>query len=48
MGKTTRREFVKYTGMGVAAASFAPFIKGADKKRLIPALNEIGLPLERV
>jgi D-aminoacyl-tRNA deacylase len=23
-------------------------IKGADKKRLIPALNEVGLPLERV
>jgi D-tyrosyl-tRNA(Tyr) deacylase len=23
-------------------------IKGADKKRLVPALNEMGLPLERV
>lgn len=31
MGKTTRRDFIKLTGMGVAAASLSPVLEGSKK-----------------
>lgn len=34
MGKTTRRDFIKLAGMGMAAASLSPALEGSPKMRL--------------